>query len=96
MGSLRQEIISLLRVKEMPARELSQILSLRERDVYDHMYHIRKSIKASGEELVITQSRCLRCGFEFKSRKRISAPSRCPICKGEHISDPVFRISAKG
>ena len=95
MGSLRQEIIRLLREREMSARELSQILSLRERDVYDHMDHIRKSIKASGEKLVIIQSRCLRCGFEFKNRQRISAPSRCPFCKGEHVSDPVFRISVK-
>jgi predicted Zn-ribbon and HTH transcriptional regulator len=95
MGSLRQEIIRLLREGEMSARELSQILSIRERDVYDHMYHIEKTIRVSGEALFIIQSYCLKCGFTFKNRKRLSPPSRCPICKGEHIADPVFRISAK-
>ena len=95
MGSLRQEIIRLIGEREMSARELSQILSIRERDVYDHMYHIEKTVKASEEELFIIQSHCLKCGFTFKNRKRISPPSRCPICKGEHIADPVFRISAK-
>jgi predicted Zn-ribbon and HTH transcriptional regulator len=95
MGSLRQAIIKLLRKREMSARELSQMLSLPEKEVYDHMPHIKKSIKASGKELVIIQSRCLKCGFEFKDRKRLSPPSRCPICKEEHISDPVFRIFAK-
>lgn len=96
MGSLRQEMIRLLREREMTARELSQILSIRERDVYDHMCHIEKSVMASGAKLTVVPSRCLKCGFEFKSRKRISPPSRCPVCKGEHISDPVFGLSIKG
>jgi predicted molibdopterin-dependent oxidoreductase YjgC len=35
-----------------------------------------------------------RFGYDFpQHRDRLKAPSRCPVCKGEAISDPSFRVS---
>jgi predicted Zn-ribbon and HTH transcriptional regulator len=28
----------------------------------------------------------------FRKRDRLKAPGRCPVCKGESISDPSFRV----
>jgi hypothetical protein len=35
---------------------------------------------------------CQRCGFSFKKRGRLNAPSRCPLCKSESISPPRYQI----
>jgi len=35
---------------------------------------------------------CRECGFVFRKRDRLKAPSRCPVCKGKAISDPSFRV----
>jgi hypothetical protein len=92
LGSIRQEVIKLLRERDMTAIAISQILSVREKDVYDHLYHIEKSVTAGGDRFSVVPSRCLKCGFEFKNRTRVNPPSRCPVCKQEHISAPLFRV----
>lgn len=92
MATLREQIILLLSQKECSARVLSQALSISEKAVYEHIPHIIKTISAKGENLDITAARCLSCGFEFKDRKRPSRPSRCPVCRGERIDPPSFRI----
>ncbi len=93
MQTIRQQIIEFLSNKEMGARELSQTVGIREKEVYDHLSHIARSVNARRKKLIITPSRCLECGYIFEDRKRFSPPSRCPRCKNEHIQDPTYRIS---
>jgi predicted Zn-ribbon and HTH transcriptional regulator len=90
---VRQKIIELLTQKEMDARELSRAASIREKEVYDHLTHIARSLAAKGKKLEILPARCLSCGYLFKDRRRFTRPGRCPHCKNSHLQGPSFYIS---
>jgi predicted Zn-ribbon and HTH transcriptional regulator len=85
-------MMELLDKKEMSARDLSQTMGIREKEVYAHLSHIARSVTAQRKELIIIPAECLGCGFVFEKRKRFTRPSRCPHCKSEHIQNPVYRI----
>jgi len=91
--TVRQRMIALLEEGEMTARDLSQALGIREREVYDHLAHIARSVAAQGGRLVVLPVRCLACGYVFEERKRFTRPSRCPRCKKSHIETPVYHLS---
>jgi hypothetical protein len=92
METIRQQMISLLVDKEMDARELSQAMGIREKEVYEHLPHIARSVAAQKKQLVIQPVRCLACGYVFKDRKRFTRPGRCPRCKKSHLDEPKYRI----
>lgn len=96
MHTIRQQIIMLLTEEERGARDLSQILRIREKEVYDHLTHIDLSLAAQNKKLVVTPARCLECSYAFETRKRLVKPGRCPRCKGEHIADPGYRVVETG
>jgi predicted Zn-ribbon and HTH transcriptional regulator len=92
MQTIRQEIIDLLSQYEMDARELSQELGIREKEVYDHLVHVGRSVKAGKKKLIIHPSRCLQCGFVFEDRKRFTRPGRCPKCRRSRLLSPRYHI----
>jgi len=92
MKTIRQEIMSRLSEEEMSAIELSQDLGIREKEVYEHLPHIARSVATQGKKLVIQPPRCLTCGYIFAERKRFTRPSRCPQCKATHLQKPAYRI----
>jgi predicted Zn-ribbon and HTH transcriptional regulator len=93
MQTIRQQIVALLEKTEMSARELSQTVRIREKEVYEHLMHISRSVNAQKKKLVIIPSLCLDCGYVFDKRKRFTRPSRCPRCKNEYIQSPAYRIN---
>jgi len=90
--TIRQEIFHLLNEKEMTAREISQAIGIREREVYEHLPHVALSAAAQKRKLVVLPFECLSCGYVFQQRKRFTRPSRCPRCKKTHIETPVYRL----
>lgn len=92
MQTIRKQMIGLLEKEEMSAREISQAVRIREKEVYEHLAHIGRTVNTKRKKLVITPSQCLECGYVFKNRKRYTRPSRCPHCKIERISNPTYRI----
>ncbi|MBI5966802.1 MAG: transcriptional regulator [Deltaproteobacteria bacterium] len=90
MPTLRKEIAEALERESLDLREISQLFRIREREVLDHLQHIAKS--AHPKRLTMEPATCKRCGFSFKKRDRLSAPSRCPICKSESITPPRYQI----
>ncbi|HPA15382.1 MAG TPA: ArsR family transcriptional regulator [Desulfobacterales bacterium] len=92
MLTLRQKIIALLSKGEHSARDLSQELGIREKDVYYHLPHIARSVISLNKQLILIPSKCISCGFTFKERKRLNKPGRCPRCKSEHLDEPRYRI----
>lgn len=92
MNTLRKEMIRLLEADGLDARELSRILGIREKEVYAHLAHIARSVKAGGRKLTVLPFDCLSCGFVFRERTRFSRPGRCPKCKGTRVAYPRYQI----
>jgi predicted Zn-ribbon and HTH transcriptional regulator len=92
--TLRRQIIALLHDQEMDARDLAQELGLKEKEVYEHLVHVERTVAAAGGRFVVTPSQCLLCGYVFEDRRRLTRPSRCPRCRRSKLMNPSFRISS--
>ena len=92
LQTLRQQTIDLLQEQELTAREISQELGIREKEVFDHLAHIGRSASRQGLQFIVRPWSCLGCGYVFTDRKRLTRPSRCPKCKGSHLRVARFTI----
>jgi predicted Zn-ribbon and HTH transcriptional regulator len=64
-----------------------------EKEVYEHLEHIRKTLSKRDRQLVIVPAECAKCGFVFSKRERVRKPGKCPVCKAESIREPLFSIN---
>ena len=87
--TIRQGIIDLLEGRKLTAHEISSDIHIPEKEVYDHLEHIRKS---KPKELIVTPAGCRACGFIFQKRERLKKPGRCPLCHKESIEAPRFSL----
>lgn len=85
--TIRKEITNILKNQKQTAKNLSKALGVSEKEVYYHLEFIEKS-----ENLKIEPSVCKSCGFVFKKREKLKKPSKCPICKKQYITEPLFYI----
>jgi predicted Zn-ribbon and HTH transcriptional regulator len=92
--SIRQRIKAFLSEQELDAGELARELGLKEKEVYEHLEHVERSVAAAGGRFILTPSRCLLCGYVFEGRKRLTRPGRCPQCRRSKIQNPSFRIDS--
>jgi transcriptional regulator len=76
------------------ARELSERVSVREKEIAEHLEHLTRSLRARGERLVVEPASCIACGYRFSRRTRLSRPGSCPECGSTRIDPPAFRIEA--
>ncbi len=88
MGTRREQMIAHLEAAPRTASELSGLMRMRIKDAIDDLEHIRRSV---GKALSIEPARCVGCDFVFRAG-RISTPSRCPECRGEHIVGPYLSV----
>ncbi|RPJ75156.1 MAG: transcriptional regulator [Desulfobacteraceae bacterium] len=91
--TLRRSMIALLAGQAMDARDLSDALGLTEKEVYEHLAHVKRSLAASGATLHVTPSRCLLCGYVFAHRRRLTRPGRCPQCRRSKLQGPTFHVA---
>jgi transcriptional regulator len=94
--TVRQALIAELLQGPCSARDLSAAAGIPEREVSNHLEHIRKTIFSSGRRMVVTPAECKKCGFAFAKREKLKRPGKCPVCKGESIREPLFAIVEKG
>ena len=92
MPTIRQQMIALLSQGEYGARDLSQTLGIREKEVYDHLLHVARTVASQKQQFKVIPSRCLTCGHVFYNRKRFNKPSRCYRCKNERITEPRYQV----
>lgn len=88
----RRRIRALLEEGPHTASEISAAVRIPEKDVEGHLERLKKSLHAEGRRLAQVPAECRGCGFVFRKRERLKSPGRCPVCKGESISDPSFHI----
>jgi transcriptional regulator len=93
--TMRHEILSALEQGLRSAGEISKEVRISEREVYDHLEHIRKTASRSAKHLIITPAECRKCGFIFSKRERLRKPGRCPLCRGESIKEALFSIGER-
>lgn len=95
--SIRQKIAKLLEDTETPltVEEIARIFDLDKYDVYNHLSHIAKTVKAlsKGKKvLFMIPPQCRKCGYIFKDLDKPKKPSKCPKCKSERIESPKFIV----
>ena len=90
--TIRRELLAELEDGPLSALEISGRINISEKDVYDHLEHIRTTLHRLGKQLVIQPAECVKCGFVFKKRERLKKPGKCPICRSESIHDPLFSL----
>ncbi len=92
--TIRRDLRTLLESESVTIRDISGALGVSEKDVVPHLEHLARSLRgrSSAGRLVVEPAVCLKCDFSFDERTRTKAPGRCPKCKSERISAPVFRI----
>lgn len=90
MVTLRKRMAKALEKESLDLREISKLFGVREGEALDHLKHIARS--AHPKRVTVEPASCKHCGFSFKKRTRLNSPGRCPVCKGEHISPPRFKI----
>ncbi|MEW6593449.1 MAG: transcriptional regulator [Thermodesulfobacteriota bacterium] len=95
-GTIRQRMMERLATGWASARELSVLLHIGEKEVYDHLRHIEKSAARSGNVLVVQPSVCRDCGFVFAKRDRLTKPGSCPLCRGTFVEEPLFALEKRG
>ena len=66
-----------------------------DREVIEHIEHIRKSLNNESKLLTGQPPKCQECGFE-DFRKVINIPSKCPKCRSRRLLQPRFKIEDSG
>lgn len=92
--TIRKEILSLLLDRTLSSKDVSAEVHISEKDVYEHLEHIRRSAHKTGHQLTLIPAECSKCGFVFIKRERLKKPGRCPICHGEKIQEPAYTLKA--
>ena len=91
--TLRQLIMKALEGSTLSARDISGEVRISEKEVYDHLQHIQRSVNQNkGREFIVIPAECNKCGFVFKKRDRLKKPTKCPLCRHQSISVPLFSI----
>ena len=90
--TVRQKIVSVIESQTLSAKEISSDVMVSEKEVYEHLEHIQKTLNKRERHLTITPAECKKCGFVFRKRDRLKKPGKCPVCRSESISDPLFSI----
>ena len=93
----RQRIIDLITGTRLSSHQLAHMLGIAERQVEDHLEHVVKSLaRDKTRRFILEPSRCQDCDFVFRDRRRLTRPSRCPICRSEDITAPRYGIDPVG
>jgi predicted Zn-ribbon and HTH transcriptional regulator len=93
--TIRREIISVLVGKTLSAKDISADVRVSEKEIYEHLEHIQRTINKSEHNFIVTPSVCKKCGFVFRKRDKLKKPGRCPVCHGESIQEPLFSVRKK-
>lgn len=92
LATIRRQIADLLAGEPLSAREISVVVGIPEKTVRGHLEHLRRTLHPHGLRLQVVPASCRKCGFVFAKRERLQRPGRCPACREQSISEPLFAI----
>lgn len=87
----RERMADRLREEELPASALAREFEINTPEALTHVRHIARSLAATDEQLLVAPPACEDCGFDGFDDPA-NRPSRCPECRSEALTEPVFRI----
>ncbi len=90
--TIRKGILSALEEQTLSVKDISGAVRISEKEVYDHLLHIKQTINKGDTTLILTPAECKKCGFKFKKRGKFKKPGKCPLCRAEAIQEPLFSI----
>ena len=90
----RKDMIALLRTQSMTVSELTRYFCTEPKEILADLQHIEQSVKPK-ERLEREPAACKSCGYVFASREKMKRPSKCPVCKEEKITEPIFSIAPR-
>ncbi len=90
--TIRRQIIAMLKAGMISAKDISSEVRISEKEVYEHLDHIRRTLNKGDRRFELIPAECAKCGFIFSKRDRLKKPGRCPVCKAELIREPLFSI----
>jgi hypothetical protein len=93
--TIRSALRAALLAGPLGAHELSARVGIAEKEVAEHLEHLARSLRPSGERLLVAPAQCLACGFLFKERTRLARPSRCPACRSQRLRPARFQVTGK-
>ena len=88
--TVRQKILALIEHDTLSAKDISLSVGVSEREVYEHLEHIQRSVRK--QHFLIMPAVCKKCRFVFRKRDKLKKPGRCPVCHSELIQEPLFSI----
>ena len=87
----RERMTDRLREEPLSAPALAREFDVRASNAVSHVRHIAQSLEETDERLLVAPPECRSCefdGFDDPANR----PSRCPDCKSEDVTEPVFRV----
>ena len=87
----RERMADRLREETLAAGALAREFEIRTAETLDHIQHLARSLDPTDEQLLVAPPTCTECGFDGFDEPA-NLPSRCPACKSEAVSEPMFRI----
>lgn len=90
--TVRQQIISLLDGNTLSAKDISAAVRISEKEIYEHLEHIQRTMNKPKHNFVIMPAVCKKCGFTFRKRDRLKKPGKCPVCNSELIQETLFSV----
>ncbi len=92
----RQRILDVLKAADEPlsSKDISSLARVSEKDLFQHLDHLRRSAKGEALRLDMVPAHCMACGFVFAKRERTTRPGRCPLCKSTRVSPALFLLNS--
>ncbi len=87
----RQRIRESLRGEPATPSELAREFELTAPVILSHVEHVSHSVDGTDEQLLVAPPACRDCGFDGFD-DLLNRPSRCPACKSEAVTEPIFTI----
>jgi predicted Zn-ribbon and HTH transcriptional regulator len=87
----RERMADVLREEALSASALAREFDIQTPEALDHVRHVARSLAPTEEKLLVAPPACQDCGFDGFDDPA-NRPSRCPACRSETLTEPVFRI----